>query len=202
MMDPPPFQHSCEYFQQPMIWLGSDWKPSKISHCMQTDHVIDCATAPIFPRAPTDTVRFDDCGSARSEQANAATSKGAVCLSFWKQSNRSICWTARCLPWPRLDSASHSAPFPGSATESRGSALSREARYLSLVRQVSSRSENFLRRASRAISSCQFVALYFRRVNLTFSMFTQITKVCTDDWKLATRSCRDCSRFVPPSLTS
>jgi len=49
---------------------------------MQTDHVIDCATAPIFSREPTDTVRFDACGSARSEQANAATSKGAVRLSF------------------------------------------------------------------------------------------------------------------------
>jgi len=201
-MDLPPFQHICEHFQQPMTWLGSDWKHSKISQCMQTDHVIDCATAPIFPRAPTDTVRFDDCGRARSEQANAATSKGAVRLSFWKHSNPSICWTARCLSWPLLDSASHSAPFPGSSPESRGSALSREARYLSLVRQVSSRSENFLRRASRATSSCPFVALYFRRVNLTFSMFTQITEVCTDDWKVATRSCRDCSRFVPPSLTS
>jgi len=109
-MDPPPSQHFCENFQQPMIWLGSDWKLSKISHCMQMDHVIDCATAPIFLRGPTDTVRFDACGSARSEQANAATSKGAVRLSFWKHSNRSICRTARCLPWQRLDSASHSAP--------------------------------------------------------------------------------------------
>jgi len=79
---------------------------------MQTDHVIDCATTPIFSRGPTDTARFDACGSARSEQANAATS------------------------------------------------------------------------------------------NLTFGMFTQITKVCTDDWKVATRSCRDRSRFAPPSLTS
>jgi len=69
---------------------------------MQTDHVIDCATAPIFPRGPTDTVRFGDCGSARSEHANAATCKGAVRLSFGKHSNRSNCWTARCLPWPRL----------------------------------------------------------------------------------------------------
>jgi len=148
---------------------------------MQTDHVIDCATAPIFPRGPTDTFRFDDCGRARSEQANVATSKGAVRHSFWKHSNRSICWTARCLPWPRLDSASHSAPPPGSSTESRGSALSLEARHLSLVRHVSSRSEIFLRRARRATSSCQFVALSFRRVNLTFGMFTEITKVCTDD---------------------
>jgi len=73
MMDPLPFQHICEHFQQPMIWLKSGWKLSKISHCMQTDHVIDCATAPIFSRGPTDTVRFDACGSARSEQANAAT---------------------------------------------------------------------------------------------------------------------------------
>jgi len=77
---------------------------------MQRDHVIDCATAPIFSRGPTDTVRFDACGRACSEQTNAATSNGAVRLSFWKHSNRSICRTARCLPWPRLDSASHSAP--------------------------------------------------------------------------------------------
>jgi len=77
---------------------------------MQTDHVIGCATAPIFSRGSTDTVRFDACGSARSEQANAATGNGAVRLSFWKHSNRSICRTARCLPWLRLDSASHSAP--------------------------------------------------------------------------------------------
>jgi len=53
-----------------------------MSDCMQTDRVIDCATAPIFAREPTDTVHFDDCGSARSEQANAASSKGAVRLSF------------------------------------------------------------------------------------------------------------------------
>jgi len=101
--------------------------------------------------------------------------------------------------WQRV---AQRTPFPGSSTESRGSALSREARHLSLVRQVSSRSEILLRRASRATSFCQFVALYFRRVNLTFGMFTQITKVCTDDWKVATRSCRDRRLFVPPSLTS
>ena len=148
---------------------------------MQTDHVIDCATAPIFPRGPTDTVSFEDCGSARSEQANAATSKGAVRLSFWKHSNHSICWTARCLQWPRLDRTSRTAPFPGSSTESRGSALSREALHLSLVRQGSSRSEIFLHRVSRATSSCQFVALSFRRVSLTFGMSTQTRKVCTDD---------------------
>ena len=182
-MDPPPFQHVFEHFQQPMILLRSDWKLSKIPDCMQTDHVIDCATAPIFPRGPTDTVRFDDCGSARSEQANAATSKGAVRLLFWKHSNRSICRTARCLPWPRLDSASRSTPFPGSSTESRGSALSREARHLSTVCQVSSRSENFLRRASRATSSCHFVALSFRRVSPTFGTVRPLTwppRSCAD----------------------
>jgi len=96
MMDPPPFQHFFEHFQQPMIWLRSGWKHSKISDCIQTEHAIDCATAPIFPRGPTDTVRFDYCGSPRSEIANAATRKGAVRLSSWKHSNRSICWTARC----------------------------------------------------------------------------------------------------------
>jgi len=202
MMDSPSFQHFFEHFQQPMIWLRSGWKHSKISDCIQTEHAIDCATAPIFPRGPTDTVRFDDCGSARSEQANAATSKGAVRLSFWKHSNRSICWTARCLPWPRLDSASRSTPFPGSSTESRGSALSREARHLSPVCQMSSRSEIFLRRASRATSSCQFVALSFRRASLTFGVLTQMTKVYTNDWKVATRSCPDRRLFVAPSLTS
>jgi len=116
---------------------------------MQTDHVIDWATARMFPRGPTDTVRFDGRGSTRSEQANAATSKGTGRLSFCKYSNRRICWTARCLPWPRLNSASRSAPLPGSSTEKRGSALSREARHLSLARQVSSRREPFAHRASR-----------------------------------------------------
>jgi len=93
--------------------------------------------------------------------------------------------------------AAHSSqgPWP------RAAALRCRVRHLSLVRQVSSRSEIFLRRASRATSSCQFEALYFRRMNLTFGMFTQITKVCTDDWKVATRSCRERSLFVPPSLT-
>jgi len=202
MMDPPPFQHFFKHFQQPIIWLRSGWKQSKIFDCIQTEQAIDCATAPIFPRGPTDTVRFDDCGSARSEQANAATSNGAVRLSFWKHSNRSICWTARCLPWPRLDSASRSKPFPGSSTESPGSALSREARHLSTVCQVSSRSEIFLRRASRATSSCQFVALSFRRVSLTSGVLTQMTKVYTNDWKVATRSCPDGRLFIAPYLTS
>jgi len=67
-MDPPSFQRFFEHFQQPIIWLRSGWKHSKISDCIQTAQAIDCATAPIFPRGPTDTVRFDDCGSARSEQ--------------------------------------------------------------------------------------------------------------------------------------
>jgi len=185
-----------------MIWLRSGWKHSKISDCIQTEHAIDYVTAPIFPCGPTDTVRFDKCGSARSEQANAATSKGAVRLSFWKHSNQSICRTARCLPWPRLDSASRSTPFPGSSTESRGSALSREARHLSPVCQASSGSEIFLRRASRATSSCKFVALSCRRVSLTFGVLTQITKVYTNYWKVATRSCPDRRLLVAPSLTS
>jgi len=185
-----------------MIWLRSGWKHSKISDCIQTEHAIDCATAPIFPRGHTDTVRSDDCGSARSERANAATSKGAVRLLFWKHSNRSICWTARCLPWTRLDSASRITPFPGSSTESHGSALSREARHLSPVCQVSPRSEIFLRRASRATSSCQFVALSFRCVSLTCGILTQMTKVYTNDWKVATRSGPDRRLFVAPSLTS
>jgi len=136
-----------------------------------------------------------------SEQANAATSKGAVHLLLWKHSNRSICWTAQCLPWPRLDSASCSTPFPGSSTESRGSTLSREARHLSKVCQVSSRSESFLRRASRATSSCH-VALSFRRVSLTFGILTQMTKVYPNDWKVATRSCPDRRLFIATSLTS
>ena len=164
--------------------------------------MIDCAAAPVFPRGPTDTVRFEDCGSARSEQANAATSNGAVRLPFWKHSNRSICWTAWCLPWPCLDSASRSTPLPGSSSESRGSVLSREARHLSPVCQVSSQSEIFLRRASRASSSCQFVALSFRRVSLTFGIVTQMTKVYTNDWKVATRCCPDRRLFIAPSLTS
>ena len=202
MMDPHPFQHFFENVQQPMIWLRSGWKHSKISDCIQTEHAIDCATALIFPRGPTDTVRFDDCGSARSEQANAATSKGAVRLSFWKHSNRSICRTARCLPWPRLDSASRSTPFPGSSTESRGSALSREALHLSKVCQVSSRSENFLRRTSRATTSCQFVAHSFRCVSLNFGILTQMTEVYTNDWKVATSCCPDRRLFIAASLTS
>jgi len=60
------------------MWL----ERSNISHYMHTDHVVDCATAPILSRGPTDTVRFDDCGSYGSEQANAVTSKGAVRHSF------------------------------------------------------------------------------------------------------------------------
>jgi len=184
------------------MWLRSGWKHSKISDCIQAEHAIDCVTAPIFPCGPTYTVRFDDCGSARSEKANAATSKGAVRLSFWKHSNRSICWTARCLPWPRLNSASRSTPFPGSSTESPRSALSREALHLSPVCLVSSQSEIFLRRASRATSSCQFVALSCRRVSLTVGVLTQMTKVYTNDWKGATRSCPDRRLFVAPSLTS
>jgi len=185
-----------------MIWLRSGWKHSKIYDCIQTEHAINCVTAPIFPCRPTDTVRFDDCGSARAEQAIAATSKGAVRLSLWKHSNRIICWTAQCLPWPRLDSASRSTPVPGSSTESRGSALSREAPHLSPVCQVSSRSEILLRRASRATSSCQVLVLSCRRVSLTFGVLTQMTKVYTNGWKVATRSCPDRRLFVAPSLTS
>jgi len=45
------------------------------------------------------------------------------------------------------------------------------------------------------------VALNFLRVSLTFGMFTQMTNVCTGDWKVATRSCRDRSLLVVPSLT-
>jgi len=127
----------------------------------QTQHAIDCATAPIFPPGPTGTVRFDDCGSARSEQVNAATSKSAVHLSFWKHTNGSICWTTRCLSWPLLDSASRSTPLPGSSTESCGAALSREACLLSPVCQVSSRSESFLRGASGATSSCRVRGAFF-----------------------------------------
>jgi len=57
MIDPPPFQHFFEHFQQPIIRLRSGRKHSKISDCIQMEHAIDCATAPIFPRGPTDTVR-------------------------------------------------------------------------------------------------------------------------------------------------
>jgi len=46
-----------------------------------------------------------------------------------------------------------SAPFSGSSTESRGSALSREALRLLLVRQASSQTEILLHRASRATTS-------------------------------------------------
>ena len=145
---------------------------------------------------------FRRCGSARSEQANAATNKSADRLSFWKLLNRHICWIARCPPLPRFDSTSRSAPIPGSSTARRVSALSREALHLSRARQVSARSEIFLHRASRATSFCQFVALYFRRVSLTCGISTLMTKVCTDDRKFAARSCPDRRLFVAPYLTS
>jgi len=95
----------------------------------------------ILPRGPTNTIRFDDCDSARLELVNAATSIGAVRLLSRKHLNRSICRTARCLARPRLDSTSRGAPFSGSSTVGGGSALSR---------QVSSRSECFLHPATDA----------------------------------------------------
>jgi len=97
---------------------------------MQTGHVIDCATTPILQRGPTDTLRFDGYGNAAPEHANAATNEGDGNLSFWKLSNQTICWTARCLPCPCVENASRCISLPRSSIESSGCALSREARHL------------------------------------------------------------------------
>jgi len=39
-------------------------------------------------------------------------------------------------------------------------------------------------------------------VSLTFGIVTQMTKVYTNDWKVATRCCPDRRLFIAPSLTS